>query len=138
MQLNQQKLIFDARFWRSHRTLHFIACRVLGDHERAEEAIGSCSRRASRHPQWFEHEGEFYSWLLRILIDEALVLICESMPMTGPKVLSEPVAAEVIGNSDISGRNGDISDGDQDRFSQDLYMGAGIVAERVFSKQGEI
>jgi hypothetical protein len=28
--LNQQKLIFDARFWRWYRTLHFIACRVLG------------------------------------------------------------------------------------------------------------
>jgi hypothetical protein len=35
--LNQQKLIFDARFWRWYRTLHFISRRVLR-HERAEEA----------------------------------------------------------------------------------------------------
>jgi len=74
---NRHKLIFDARFRRCYRTLHFIACRVLGGSERAEEAIGSCWRIASRHPQQFEHEGEFHSWLLRILIDEALVLLRE-------------------------------------------------------------
>jgi hypothetical protein len=80
VRLNQQKLIFDARFWRCHRMLHFIACRVLGGSERAEEAIGSCWHIASRHPQRFEHESEFRSWLVRVLIDEALVLLLESVP----------------------------------------------------------
>jgi DNA-directed RNA polymerase specialized sigma24 family protein len=79
VRLNQQKLIVDARFWRCYRTLHFIACRVLGGSERAEEAIRSCWRIASRHPKCFEHEGEFHGWLLRVLIDEAL-LLRESAP----------------------------------------------------------
>ena len=95
VRLNQQKLIFDANFGRSYRTLHFIACRVLGGPERAEEAIGSCWRIASRHPQRFEHEGEFHIWLLRVLIDEALLLLHESVPTPTPKVLSEPVPAGV-------------------------------------------
>jgi hypothetical protein len=40
--LNQQELIFYARFWRCYRMLHFIACRVLRGPERSEEAVGSC------------------------------------------------------------------------------------------------
>ena len=77
VRLSQQDLIFKARFRRSYRTLHFIACRVLGGPERTEEAIGNCWRIASRHAQRFEHEGEFRGWLLRVLIDEALVLLRE-------------------------------------------------------------
>lgn len=81
---NQQKLLFNARFWRCYRVLHFIACRVLRDSERAREAIGNCWRRASHHPQWFEDEGEFRSWLFRVLIDETLVLLHESVPAPAP------------------------------------------------------
>jgi len=80
VRLNQQRLIFGARFWRYHRILHFTACRVLGGSERAEEAIESCWRIASRHPMRFELEGEFHSWLLRVLINEALMLPRESVP----------------------------------------------------------
>jgi DNA-directed RNA polymerase specialized sigma24 family protein len=108
--LHQQKLIFDARLWRCYRTLQLIASRVLGGPERAEEAIGSCWRRASRHPQWFERESEFHSWLLRVLIDEALVLLRESMPTPAPKVLCEPVPAQIFRSNDRSAENGDISD----------------------------
>jgi len=39
--------------------LHFIACRVLGDSERPEEAIEKCWHAASRHPPLLEYEGEF-------------------------------------------------------------------------------
>ena len=74
------------RFSRCYRALHFIACRVLGGSERAEEAIKRCWRIASRHPQRFEHEGEFHSWLLRVLIGEALVLRRESELTLTPKV----------------------------------------------------
>jgi DNA-directed RNA polymerase specialized sigma24 family protein len=66
--------VFDYRFWRCYRMLHFIACRILGGPERAAEAIGNCWRTASRHPPRFEYEGEFRGWLLRVLIDEALIL----------------------------------------------------------------
>ena len=118
--LNQQWLIFDARFWCCYRMFHFIACRVLGGSERAEEAIGSCWRIASRHPQRFEHEGEFRSWLLRVLIDEALVLLYESVPTPTPKVLCKPVPAQVCRSSDVSDGEGDVRTDDQDRFSQEF------------------
>ena len=96
VRLNQEELIFNVWFWRSSRTLHFVACRVLGGPERAEEAIGNCWSIASRHPQRLEHEGEFRSWLLRVLIDEALVLLRESVPTP--------------------------TTDDEDRFSRDLSM----------------
>jgi hypothetical protein len=120
VRLSQQKLIFAARLWRCYRTLHFIACSVLSGPERAEEAIGSCWRIASRHPQRFEHEGEFYSWLLRVLIDEALVLLRERMPTPTPKGLCEPVPAPVFRSNDVSDGKGDLRPDDQDRFSQDF------------------
>jgi DNA-directed RNA polymerase specialized sigma24 family protein len=119
--LRQQKLIFDVRFWRCYRTLHLIACRVLGGPERAEEAIGSCWRRASRHPQWFERESEFHSWLLRVLIDEALVLLRESMPTPATKVLCEPVPARVVRNNDRSDDKSNIRNDDQDLFSKEFF-----------------
>ena len=67
--------VFAARFSRCRGLLHLIACRVLGSNERAEDAVKSCWRSASRNPPQFEHEGAFRSWLLRILIDEALALL---------------------------------------------------------------
>jgi DNA-directed RNA polymerase specialized sigma24 family protein len=120
--LRQQRLIFDARFWKCYRSLHLIASRVLGGPERAEEAIGSCWRRAFRHPQWFERESEFHSWLLRVLIDEALVLLRESMPTPATKVLCEPVPARIFRSNGISDEKGDISDNDQDRFSKEFFV----------------
>jgi DNA-directed RNA polymerase specialized sigma24 family protein len=68
-ELQEDLSIFDARFWRCYRMLYFIACRILPGSERAEEAIGNCWRTASRHLPRFEYEGEFRSWLLRVLID---------------------------------------------------------------------
>jgi len=64
--------VFHTRFWRCFRLLHFIACRVLGDPERADDAVENCWLRASRNPPRFEYEGAFRSWLVRVLIDEAL------------------------------------------------------------------
>src|SRR5215469_7600440 len=67
--------IFAQRFSRSYRLLHLIACRVLGDEERAPLAIKNCWRSASRNPPYFEYEGAFRSWLVRVLIDEALAIL---------------------------------------------------------------
>jgi DNA-directed RNA polymerase specialized sigma24 family protein len=67
--------VFAARFSHCRGLLHFIACRVLGTNEGAEDAVKSCWRSASRNPLKFEYEGAFRSWLLRILIDEALALL---------------------------------------------------------------
>jgi DNA-directed RNA polymerase specialized sigma24 family protein len=120
--LRQQKLIFDARFWRCYRTLHLIASRVLGGPERAEEAIGNCWRRASRHAQSFERESEFHSWLLRVLIDEVLVLLYGSMPTLTPKVLCEPVPTQIFRSHDVSDENRHISDNNQDRLSKEFVI----------------
>lgn len=120
LRLNQQQPIFDARFRRCYRTLHLIASRVLGGPERAEEAIGNCWRRASGHPRHFDHEGEFHSWLLRVLIDEALVLFRESA-QTRAAVLHEPVPAQVYRSDEVSDSKDDIGVEDQDRFSSDIF-----------------
>jgi DNA-directed RNA polymerase specialized sigma24 family protein len=68
---------FDVRFSRCYRLLHFLACRILGDREAAENAVENCRLVASRNPPRFEYEGAFRSWLVRVLIDEALVLLCD-------------------------------------------------------------
>jgi DNA-directed RNA polymerase specialized sigma24 family protein len=66
---------FDRRFWRCYRALHFIACRILDDPEQAKKAVENCWHSASARAPHFEYEGAFRSWLLRVLIDEALLLL---------------------------------------------------------------
>lgn len=65
---------FDARFSRYRRLLLFLAARVLGGPECADEAVGNCWRSASRNPPRFNYDGAFCSWLVRILINEALAI----------------------------------------------------------------
>jgi DNA-directed RNA polymerase specialized sigma24 family protein len=69
--------IFAARFARCRGLLRLIASRVLGSNEEAENALQSCWLTASRNPPKFEYEGAFRSWLFRILIDEALIILRE-------------------------------------------------------------
>ena len=76
-QLEEQSAIFDARFSRCQGLLYFTARRVLGGKEGIEEAVRNCWRSACRNPPKFEYEGAFRSWLIRILIDEALVILRE-------------------------------------------------------------
>ena len=80
----EQPEIFAQRFLRSYRLLHFIACRVLGDDEIAPIAVQNCWRTASRVSPHFEYEGAFRSWLVRVLIDEALAILCESQREKDP------------------------------------------------------
>jgi DNA-directed RNA polymerase specialized sigma24 family protein len=72
---DEDPAVFHTRFWRCHRLLHFIACRVLGSSERVDAAIENCWARASRNPPRFQYEGAFRSWLVRVLIDEALAIL---------------------------------------------------------------
>jgi DNA-directed RNA polymerase specialized sigma24 family protein len=71
----RQQSVFDARLSRCHEMLHFLACRVLGSPERADDVVENCRITASQNPPTFEYEGAFRSWLVRILIDEALVIV---------------------------------------------------------------
>ena len=66
--------IFAMRFSRCLGVLHFTARRVLGSPEGADLAIGNCWGVASRNTPNFASEGAFRSWLLRVLIDEALII----------------------------------------------------------------
>ena len=66
--------IFNARFYRCQKHLVLIAGRVLARSEDIDEAVHNCWLTASRNAPRFEDEGAFRSWLLRVLIDEALLI----------------------------------------------------------------
>lgn len=65
----------DDRLSRYRRVLSFVAYRVLPNHEEADEAVRNCLLSASYNGPRFECEGAFRSWLVRILIDEALLIL---------------------------------------------------------------
>jgi|HubBroStandDraft_6_1064221.scaffolds.fasta_scaffold331430_1 DNA-directed RNA polymerase specialized sigma24 family protein len=72
--LHEHPILFEERFSRCSPLLHFLAGRILGSYEEVEEAVESCRTTASRNPPRFEYEGAFRSWLVRVLIDEALAI----------------------------------------------------------------
>ena len=76
--------VFAQRFSRTYGLLHLIAYRVLGDEGKALLAIQKCQVTASRNPPRFESEGAFRSWLLRVLIDEALEILREGQRARQP------------------------------------------------------
>ena len=67
--------MFDIRFSRSLGVLRFTACRVLGGTGGADLAIRNCWLVASRNAPSFVSEGAFRSWLVRVLIDEAVSIL---------------------------------------------------------------
>jgi DNA-directed RNA polymerase specialized sigma24 family protein len=73
--LDEDSALFNTRFRRCDRLLHFIARRILDDPEQATKAVENCWHSASPRAPQFEYEGAFRSWLLRVLIDEALLLL---------------------------------------------------------------
>lgn len=82
----EQLDMFDNRFSRCSRTLHFTACLILGDSEKAERAVRNCWFRASRKLPIFESEGPFRSWIIRLLISEALSILRQSHTEARPKI----------------------------------------------------
>jgi DNA-directed RNA polymerase specialized sigma24 family protein len=66
---------FELRFSRCRRLLFFIANRILNCAQEAEEAVKNCRLTASCNPPAFPSDGAFKSWLVRILIDEATLLL---------------------------------------------------------------
>jgi len=54
--------------------------------------VGRCFLKACGDPQEFEYEGAFRSWLVRILIDEALLILVErkrDLTISSEQLLSE-------------------------------------------------
>jgi DNA-directed RNA polymerase specialized sigma24 family protein len=66
---------FYEKFTRCRPLLYFIAGAVLVSSEEAEEAVHNCCRSASVRLGRFLRGNAFHSWLLRILIDEALLIL---------------------------------------------------------------
>jgi RNA polymerase sigma factor (sigma-70 family) len=65
----------DVLFSQHRRVLYRIAYRVLENHEEAEDAVQNCLLAASCNVPRFDSEGAFRSWLVRVLIDEALAIL---------------------------------------------------------------
>jgi len=71
-QLLEHPVVFVERFWQWRETLLLVAKRIMKDTKRANQAVEQCFLTACQHPPRFDSNGEFGSWLLRILIGEAL------------------------------------------------------------------
>jgi DNA-directed RNA polymerase specialized sigma24 family protein len=65
----------DVLFSRYRRVLYRVAYRVLDNHQEAKDAVRNCLLAASCNVPRFENEGAFRSWLVRVLIDEALAIL---------------------------------------------------------------
>jgi DNA-directed RNA polymerase specialized sigma24 family protein len=100
--LDGDSALFDSRFRRSYQLMHLIACRVLGGPEQADTVIENCWVKASRNPPRFEYEGAFRSWLLRVLIDEALAVLRERHRKVKRRIARRPAPTEVFPEDDIS------------------------------------
>ena len=79
----------DVLFSRYRRVLYRIAYRVLENHEEAGDAVQNCLLAASCNVPRFDSEGAFRSWLVRVLIDEALAIL--SKERIGLTTSPEPV-----------------------------------------------
>jgi AraC-like DNA-binding protein len=66
--------LFSLRFLHCRSALFYIACRVLDGEQGAEEAVHNGFRVGSRTAREFTDEGIFRGWILRGLIDEALLI----------------------------------------------------------------
>jgi RNA polymerase sigma factor (sigma-70 family) len=65
----------DVFFSRYRRVFYRVAYRVLDNHQEAKDAVRNCLLAASRNAPRFDSEGAFRSWLVRVLIDEALAIL---------------------------------------------------------------
>jgi len=68
----EHPIVFVERFWRWRDSLFVVASRILRDPKAATCAVEACFRRACQNPPKFTSDGEFGSWVLRLLVDEAL------------------------------------------------------------------
>lgn len=76
-QAQDQLEAFDARFSRCEKLLCFVARLVLDGENGVGDAVRRCRRTARLQRRTFEHEGAFRSWVVRILMDEALAVRSE-------------------------------------------------------------
>ena len=75
MALRGDQKALDLLLARYRRLLCDLARRILRNHEEAEDAMQSCLLLAYRNLSNVKCEGSFRSWLVRILINEALAIV---------------------------------------------------------------
>jgi DNA-directed RNA polymerase specialized sigma24 family protein len=66
---------FESRFSKNRKLIAFVARRVLDSQEEAEAAVKECFKTACRNRPVFTSDGAFRSWILRMVIDEALLIL---------------------------------------------------------------
>jgi DNA-directed RNA polymerase specialized sigma24 family protein len=79
---------FEGRYSRCRNSLYFLARGALGNVGEAEEAMKHCYRKACRQPKRFTSDGEFGSWIIRLLINE-IVLVANRRMFEANEMMSE-------------------------------------------------
>ena len=84
-QLDDRKLIsdglqgdrnaFEILFSRYRLILYRLAQCILRNGDESEDAVQNCSLVAFRKMESFKYEGAFRSWLVRILVNEAITIL---------------------------------------------------------------
>jgi hypothetical protein len=88
----EHPVVFEDRFLRCRPLLQLLAWRILASDEEVEKAVQNCRITASRNPPRFEYEGAFRSWLVRILIEDALAILRENkaaLPLSAECLFSQ-------------------------------------------------
>lgn len=76
----QQMVEFEGRFSRCRESLYFLAWGTLGNVGEAEEAMENCYRKARREARRFNSDSEFGSWMIRMLINEVVLVANRRVP----------------------------------------------------------
>lgn len=105
-------------FSRYYSFLYYLACRVLGGREEAQDVVQNCMLRAVCNLRQFNNDGAFRSWLSRILVNEAITLLRKRSSKTRFSV-------------------GRVS-GEDDRDVLDLLPGRELNPEQVLAKKESI
>jgi DNA-directed RNA polymerase specialized sigma24 family protein len=71
---------FEGRFSRCRNSLYFLAWGALGNVGEAEEVMENCDHKARREARRFTSDGEFGSWMIRILINEIVLVANRRVP----------------------------------------------------------
>jgi RNA polymerase sigma factor (sigma-70 family) len=94
---------FEILFERYQRKMFCVALRLLRNREDAEDAVQEAFERAFVHLKTFQGQSRFSTWLTRIAINEALVLLRkrrhEHAPLEGIGAIGEGGEVSEIADS---------------------------------------
>lgn len=72
---SRENATFETQFSRARNNMHFLAHKILGDSQLAQQVVENCWIIGSQQRVKFDTDGAFLSWLLRLAIDEALFML---------------------------------------------------------------